>query len=223
MTTSDLQGRLDVVVVGHVDGAGRALVWRSRPLGKDGAAAKQAAVLPPGQRFTTEPGWLLRKLPGGKWLLMAGGTQHPDLTDSFGRTGIFHGAGIMGSAADIGVAMACPNATDLCFELAYLAVEKRMAPSSQLRAAEAAAGKHGAIRPKLLGGRDEGTPLPTPDWRGVQAVLREKGMRPFTAPVASGLAWGQPDIKVRKDAVAMRVDGADDAARRIIQAWSHKP
>ncbi len=220
MTTSDLQSRLDVVVVGHVDGAGRALVWRSRPLGKDGVAVKQAAVVPSGHRFTSEPGWLLRKLPGGKWLLLAGGTQHAELTDSFGRTGIFHGAGILGSAADIGVALAAPDATTLCFELAHLAVERRMAPSSQLRAAEAAAGKHGAIKTRLLGGRDEATPLPEPGWRGVQAVLREKGLRPCTAPVAAGVAWGQPDIKVRKDAVATRIDGADAAARRILQAWS---
>lgn len=220
MTTSDLQSRLDVVVVGHVDGAGRALVWRSRPLGKDGAAVKQAAVLPPGQRFTGEPGWLLRKLPGGKWLLLAGGTQHDDLVDSFGRKGIFHGAGLVGSAADIGIALAAPDATALCFEMAHLAVERRMAPSSQLRAAEAAAKKHGAIKSRLLGSRDETTPLPEAGWRGVQSVLRDKGLRPCTAPVTAGVAWGQPDVKVQKDARAMQVDGAEAAARRILQAWS---
>ncbi len=219
MTTSDLQSRLDVVVVGHVDGAGRAVVWRTPGLGKDVAAVRQAAVVPPGHRLRSEPGWLLRKLPSGRWCLLAGGTQHPDLVDSFGRTGIFHGTGIVGAAADIGVALAAPDATALCLEMAQLAVNRRMAPSSQLRAAEAAAGKHGAIKPKLIPSRDAETPA-SGDWASVRDALRSKGMRPLTAPVAAGIAWGQPAIEAKKVDAAMRIDGADEAARRIIAAWS---
>ncbi len=222
MITSDLQQRLHVVVVGHSDGAGRAVVWRSPGVGADGPAVRQAAVLPAGERFTLEPGWLLRKLPSGRWLLLAGGTAHEDLRDSFGRSGIFHGVGIVGTAADIGVALCAPDASALCFELAHLAIEQRLAPSKHLQAAAAHAQQHGPMKARLIPARDARTPTGDPTWPATQAALRQLGLRPMSSPVGAEptVSWGQPAIDAKAQNQAIRIDGALATARRIIRAWS---
>jgi hypothetical protein len=227
MTTSNLQNRLHAVVVGHVDGAGRSVVWQADGIKADAPSVRQGAVLPPRTRFVQEPGWLLRQLPSKKWLLLAGGTQHPELADTFGRSGIFHGAGVVASQADMGVVLAAPEPTALCLELAHLQIERRRAPSSHVRSAEVAAGKHGAMKSKLIASRVPESRLEVGAWREVQQTLRSLGLRPFSAPVnlaeGTGMSWGQPVIEAKKLDAAIALDGAVAAARKILVAWSGQP
>lgn len=213
MTTSDL------VVVGALDGAGRSVLWSTPGAGPDLGAVRQAAVLPTGRRFVVEPGWLLRRLPSGRWLLLTGGTQHPDLLDAFGRRGVFSGAGILADAGTMGALLRSRDATAMCLEAASMRLARSPQEPSGIRAALGHAKRDGALRVKRLPERARDVPLPDASWRAVSDWF-DGAMRPFTAPLdGPSVLPGQPSLDAGGSGHAASMDGAIEAARRVVTAW----
>ena len=210
MDAAALQATLDAVVVGHLDGHGRTVLWRTPGARDVTAAIRQAAVLP--GRLDAEPGWLLRRLPDGRALFLAGGANHPDLRDGLGRSGIFHGAGFVAPLSAMAVALGTQDATRLCIEVVRTAMRGMgVAPSltAACREAKTAAPTWST----------ETQDLPARDWPSARASLLAHGLRPCAGPLGGRLVTGQPELPAGP-LPPLRLDVGEPAARRVLAAWS---
>lgn len=210
MNAASLHAALDVVVVGHLDGHGRTVLWRTPGARDVAAAVRQAAVVP--GRFDTEPGWILRRLPDGRLLFMVGGTRHPGLADAFGRAGILHGVGIIGTPGHIAVALCASDPVATCLQSARASMRGFGTVPALEQACQAAA-RDGPLQE---GGEGD---VPATDWPSAQAGLRATGMHPFAGPIGGRLVAGQ-ELLPAGPLEALRLDVGEAAAKKVIAAWS---
>lgn len=210
MNAAALQQALEPVVVGHLDGHGRTLLWQGPGIGDQAEAIRQAAVLP--APLDVEPGWLLRRLPDRRVLFLAGGAHHPTLVDGHGRSGIFHAAGFVAAPEHVAVALCAPDATRLCVEVVRASM-RGMGAAPALQKATLVADEQGPLQ-----WRGDG-PLPATDWPGAQAALRRHGLRPFVGPVGGKLVPVDGPLQTGSGS-PLRLDAATPAAKRVLAAWS---